>query len=73
MLYADNAGIASISPEGLEMVMVLIVIVTRFEAAGLTVPKKETETMKSLKVRQVTRNTPLAIEAADQRYKQTTQ
>ena len=42
MLYADDAGIASKSAEGLAKMMT--VIVTVFEAAGLTVSEK-TETM----------------------------
>ena len=42
MLYADDAGIVSKSAEGLAKVMT--VIVTVFEAAGLTVSEKKTET-----------------------------
>ena len=40
MLYADDAGIVSKSAEGLAKVMT--VIVTVFEAAGLTVSEKKT-------------------------------
>ena len=43
MLYADDAGIVSKSAEGLAEVMA--VIVSAFEAAGLTVSEKKTETM----------------------------
>ena len=40
MLYADDAGIVSKSPEGLTKMMT--VIVTVFEAAGLTASEKKT-------------------------------
>ena len=43
MLYADDAGVVSKSPEGLTKMMK--VIVTVFEAAGLTVSEKKTEIM----------------------------
>ena len=43
MLFADDAGIVSKSAEGLAKMMT--VIVTVFEAAGLTVSEKKTETM----------------------------
>ena len=43
MLYADDAGVVSKSPEGLTKMMT--VIVTVFEEAGLTVSEKKTETM----------------------------
>ena len=43
MLYADDAGIVSRSTEGLSKMMA--VTVTAFEAAGLTVSEKKTETM----------------------------
>ena len=43
MLYADDAGIVSKSAEGLAKMTT--VIVTVFEAAGLTVFEKKTETM----------------------------
>ena len=42
MLYAGDAGIVSKSAEGLAKMMT--VIVTVFEAAGLTVSEKKTET-----------------------------
>ena len=40
MLYADNAGVVSKSPEGLAKMMT--VIVTVLEAAGLTVSEEKT-------------------------------
>ena len=43
MLYADDAGSVSKSEEGLAKMMA--VIVTVFEAAGLTVSEHKTETM----------------------------
>ena len=43
MLYTDDAGIGSKSAEGVAEMMT--VIVTVFEAAGLTVSEKKTETM----------------------------
>ena len=43
MRYADDEGIVSKSAEGLTKMMT--VIVTAFEAAGLTVSEKKTETM----------------------------
>ena len=46
MLYADDAGIVSKSAQGLAKMMT--VIVTVFEAAGLTVSEKRTETMLQL-------------------------
>ena len=70
MLYADNAGIASKSAEGLAKMMTAIVTV--FEAAGLTVSEK-TETMLLRTPDQAPCTTPLVIEAAGQRYRQATQ
>ena len=66
MLYADDAGIASKSAEGLAKMMT--VIVTVFEAAGLTVSEKKTETMLLRTPDQPPRTSPLVIEAAGQRY-----
>ena len=43
MLYADDAGVVSKTAEGLAKMMTVIVIV--FEAVGLIVSEKETETM----------------------------
>ena len=51
----------------------MTVIVTVFEAAGLTVSGKKTETMLLQSPDQTTLAPPLVIEAAGQRYKQTTQ
>ena len=70
MLYANDAGIMSKSAEGLAKMM--IVVVTVFEAAGLTVSEK-TETMLLRTPDQAPRTSPLVIEAAGQRYTQTTQ
>ena len=70
MLYADDAGIVSKSADGLAKMMT--VIVTVFEAAGLTVSEK-TETMLLRTPDQAPCNSPLVIEAAVQRYRQTTQ
>ena len=51
MLYADDAGIVSKSAEGPAKMMT--VIVTVFEAAGLTVSDQKTETMllRTLEIR----------------------
>ena len=65
MLYADDAGIASKSAEGLARMMT--VIETVFEAAGLTVSEKKTETMLLRTPDQAHRTSPLVIEAAGQR------
>ena len=65
MLYADDAGIVSKSAEGLAKMMT--VIVTVFEAAGLTVSAKKTETMMLRTPDQALRTSPLVIEAAGQR------
>ena len=66
MLYADDAGIVSKSAEGLAKMKT--VIVTIFEAAGLTVSEKKTETMLLRTPDQPPRTSPLVIEAAGQRY-----
>ena len=50
----------------------MIVIVTVFEAAGLTISEK-TETMLQRTPDQAPSTSPLVIEAADQRYRQKTQ
>ena len=65
MLYADDAGIVSKSAEGLATMMT--VIVTVFEAVGLTVSEKETETMLLRTPNQAIRTSPLVVEAAGQR------
>ena len=69
MLYADDAGIVSKSAEGLAKMMT--VIVTVFESADLTVSEKS-ETMLLWTSDQAPRTSPLVIEAAGQRYRQTT-
>ena len=61
MLYADDAGIVSKSAEGLAKMMT--VIVTVFEAAGLTVSEKKTETMLLRTSDQTPPANPLIIEA----------
>ena len=66
MLYADEAGIVSKSPEGFAKMMT--VIETVFEAAGLTVSEKRTETMLLRTPNQAPQTPPLVIEAAGQRY-----
>ena len=70
MLYADDLGIVSKSAEGLAKMMT--VIVTVFEAAGLTASEK-TETMLPRTPDQAPCTSPLDIEAAGQRYRETTQ
>ena len=69
MLYADEAGF--VSKEGLARMM--IVIVTVFEAVGLTVSDRKTETMLLRTPDQEPCISPLVIEAAGLRYRQTTQ
>ena len=71
MLYAGDAGIVSKSAEGLAKMM--SVIVTVFEAAGLTVSEKKTETMLMRTPDQALLTSPLVAEPADQRYRQATQ
>ena len=71
MLYAGDAGIVSKSAEGLAKIMT--VIVTVFEAAGLTVSEKKTETTLLPTPNQALRTSPLVVEAAGQRYMQTMQ
>ena len=65
MLYADDAGIASKSAEGLANMMT--VIVTVFQAAGLTVSEKKTGTMLLRTPNQAIRTSPLVVEVAGQR------
>ena len=71
MLYADDAGIMSKSVDGLAKMMTVIVSV--FEAAGLTVSEKKTETMLLRTPNRAIRTSPLVVEAAGQRYMQTMQ
>ena len=65
MLYAYHAGIVSESAEGLAKMMA--VIVTVFEAAGLTVSERKTESMLLRTPGQAPRTSSLVIEAAGQR------
>ena len=71
MLYADDTGIVSKSPEGLAKMMT--VIATAFEAADLTVSEKKTETTLLRTPDQTTPAPPIAVEAAGQEYKRTAQ
>ena len=66
----DDAGIVCKSAEGLAKMMT--VIVTVFEAAGLTVSEK-TETMLMQTPNQAPCTSPLVIKAAGQRHRRTTQ
>ena len=74
MLYADDAGIVSRSPEGLARMMAVIVEV--FGAFGLTVSEKKTETllMRAPEKAQQPGETPslpaLEVAAASQKYHQ---
>ena len=65
-LYTDDAGVVSKSAEGLAKM--ITVLVTVFEAAGLTVSEKKTETMLLQTPDQTTLVPPLVIQAAGQRY-----
>ena len=75
MLYADDAGVVSKSADGLATMMTIIVEV--FRGFGLTASEKKTETL----LMQVKDNQPpprpspppLVIQAAGQRYAQTTE
>ena len=71
MLYADDTGIASKSAEGLAKMMT--VIVTVFEAAGLTVSEQKPQTMPLRTPNQAPQTSPLFIEAAGQIYRHTMQ
>ena len=71
MLYADDASIVSKSAECLAKM--ITVIVTAFEAAGLTVSEKKTEPMLLRTPNQAIRTSLVAIEAAGQGYMQTMQ
>ena len=70
MLYADDAGFVSESAES--FVNLMTVIVTVFEAAGLTV-LKTTETILVRTPDQAPLTSPLVIEAADQKCRQAMQ
>ena len=69
MLYADDAGVVSPSPEGLEKMMT--VIVTACAAFGPTVSEVKTEIM-CLQTKGGG-HVPLTVTAAGQVYKQTVQ
>ena len=71
MLYADDAGIVSMSAEVL--VKMMTVIATVFEAAGLTVSENKTGTMLLRTQDQTSLALPLVSKAAAQRYRQTAQ
>ena len=70
MLYADDAGLVSTSPRGLTRMMGVIVVTC--QEFGLTVLEKKTEAMH-LWSHPHTASNALRIEAAGQRYKQTTE
>ena len=70
MLYADDAGVVSTSPRGLTRMMGVIVVTC--QEFGLTVSEKTTEAMHLWSHPHTTSNA-LRIEAAGQRYKQTTE
>ena len=69
MLYADDAGVVSTSPRGLTRMMDVIVVAC--QEFGLTVSEKESEAMH-LWSHPNTASNALRIEAAEQRYKETT-
>ena len=76
MFYADDAGVVSRSQEGLARMMTTIVEV--FEEFGLTVSAKKTETLLMRTPEKQPKKggsppPPLVIEAAGQKYAQTTQ
>ena len=70
MLYADDAGVMSTSPRGLTRMMGVIVVAC--QEFGLTVSEKKTEAMH-LWSHPHTASNALRIEAAGQRYEQTTE
>ena len=67
MLYADVEGIVYKSTKSLAKIIAFIVTV--FEAGGITVSEIKTETMLLQTLNQALRTSPLAIEAAGQRYR----
>ena len=69
MLYADDANVFSNPGESLANVMEVIVNV--IEATGLTLSEKKAETMLLGTPNQILPTSPLVVEAAGQRYKQT--
>ena len=70
MLYADDAGVVSTSPRGLARMMDVIVVAC--QEFGLTVSEKKTEAMHLWSHPNIASNA-LQIEAAGQRYRQTTE
>ena len=70
MLYADDAGVVSLSSRGLTRMMGVIVVAC--QEFGLTVSEKKTEAMH-LWSHPHTASNALRIEAAGQRYEQTTE
>ena len=70
MLYADDSGVASTSPRGLTRMMGVIVVTC--QEFGLTVSEKKIEAMYLWSHPHIASNA-LRIEAAGQRYKQTTE
>ena len=71
MLYTDDAGVVSTSPRGLTRMMGVIVVTC--QEIGLTMSEKKTEAMHHLWSHPHTASNALRIEAAGQRYKQTTE
>ena len=69
MLYANDAGVASISPRGLARMMDVIVVAC--QEFGLTVSEKKTKAMH-LWSQHSTASNVLRFESAGKRYKQTT-
>ena len=70
MLYADDGAVVSTSPRGLTRMMAVIVVAC--QEFGLTVSEKKIEAMH-LWFHPHTASNALRIEAAGQRYKQTTE
>ena len=70
MLYADDAGVVLTSPRALTRMMGVIVV--SCQEFGLTVSEEKTEAMHLWSHPHTASNT-LRIEAAEQRYKQTTE
>ena len=69
MLYADDAGVVSQSPEQLKKLMGVIVVV--YAALGLTVSESKTEIIR-LRTKGMPESTAtFSVEAADQVYNQT--
>ena len=71
ILYGDDEGTISRSAEGLAQM--ITIIVTVFEAEGLTVSERKTETMLTRKPGQTSLAPSLVIEAAGPIYRQANQ